>query len=151
MDQRREVEGLYRQEGAKIWRALVLSTGDPEIARDACAEAFAQLLARGDAVRDPRAWVWKAALRIGDREVSGRRPPTGTIERSYEMPEPTVDLMRALARLSPTQRRSVVLRYLNDWTIPEIARALGTSRGAVAVHLHAGRRRLRDLLETGDD
>jgi RNA polymerase sigma-70 factor, ECF subfamily len=145
-----EVERLYREEGARLWRTVVLQTGDPEIASDACAEAFAQLLARWDAVRDPRAWVWKAALRIGDR-AARRRPMRGEPEGIYELPEPVVDLVRGLSTLSPMQRKAVALRYVDDRSIADIARLLGSSPNAIAVHLFRGRRRLIQFLEVRDD
>jgi hypothetical protein len=42
-----DVERLYRDDGARLWRAILFLSGDPEIANDAVAEAFAQALARG--------------------------------------------------------------------------------------------------------
>ncbi len=58
------VEGVYRQHGPRIWRAVFAYCRDREIASDALAEASAQLLRRGDRVRDPAAWAWRAAFRI---------------------------------------------------------------------------------------
>ena len=46
-----ELERLYRRDGARLWRSLLGFTGDPELAKDAMAEAFAQALGRGDAIR----------------------------------------------------------------------------------------------------
>ena len=48
-------EAAYRQEGPRLWRALVVFTADRELASDALAEAFAQGLAGGDRVCDPAA------------------------------------------------------------------------------------------------
>lgn len=64
-----ELERLYREEGARIWRALVAHTGDREIAADAVAEAFAQALHRGDEVKAPGPWLWRAAFRIAMGEL----------------------------------------------------------------------------------
>ena len=47
-----QIELVYRRVGAKLWRALLAYSGDPELASDAVAEAFAQALGRGHAVRD---------------------------------------------------------------------------------------------------
>jgi RNA polymerase sigma-70 factor, ECF subfamily len=146
-----DVERLFAEESAKIWRSVLLHTGEFELARDATAEAFAQLLRSGSRVRDPRAWVWRAAFRIADREL-GRRShqPVVDVADPYEMPEQIVDLVRALRRLPATQREAVVLHHMADRSVAEIASILGTSAGAVAVHLHRGRRRLRELLEEPD-
>jgi DNA-directed RNA polymerase specialized sigma24 family protein len=40
----RRLEQLYRDEGARLWRALVAFTGNREMASDAVAEAFAQAI-----------------------------------------------------------------------------------------------------------
>jgi RNA polymerase sigma-70 factor, ECF subfamily len=142
---------LFAEESPKLWRSLLLHTGNPDVASEATAEAFAQLLRRGDAVRDPKAWLWRAAFKLAARELANMTP-TRSIERAaYEMPEPVIDLVRALASLSPMQRQAVVLHHLADRSVAEVAAVLGTSRSAVTVHLHRGRRRLRELLEDRDD
>ena len=56
------IELLYREQGARLWRALLAWSGDREIASDAVSEAFMQLIAKGAAVRDPQAGVWRAAF-----------------------------------------------------------------------------------------
>ena len=46
------LERLYREQGARMWHAVLAFAGDPEVASDAVAEAFAQALRRGDEIRD---------------------------------------------------------------------------------------------------
>ena len=70
-------------------------------------------------------------------------------EETYEMPEPAWEIMRALARLSPMQRASVVLHHYAGYPTKDIAVILGSTAAAVRVHLSAGRRRLREMLEGG--
>src|SRR4030095_4459457 len=65
------IERLYRERGDRIWRGLLAFAGDPEVASDAVAEAFAQVLRRGDEVRDPERWVWRAAFRIAAGALGG--------------------------------------------------------------------------------
>jgi len=62
------IERLYRERGDRIWRGLLAFSGDPEVASDAVAEAFAQVLRRGDEVRDPERWV--CDRRFGSRRAS---------------------------------------------------------------------------------
>jgi RNA polymerase sigma factor (sigma-70 family) len=57
------------------------------------------------------------------------------------------DVVQALARLTPRQRACVVLRYLEDMTIEQVADTLGNSPGTVKRHLHDALRLLRDVLE----
>ena len=142
-----EVERLYRVHGAKLWRSLLAYAGDPEIASDTMSEAFAQLLRRGAAVRDPERWLWAAAFRIAAGEVQRRRRVEPLLETgAYELEDPAIDLIRALGELSRNQRAAVVLHHAAGYPAADVARILGSTPAAVKVHLMRGRRRLRALL-----
>lgn len=149
----RSLETVYREHGQRMFRALVAYAGSPEIARDAVGEAFAQALARGDQLREPAAWVWRVAFIVARAELHDRHQmaPATDVEPSYELGEPTTDVFEALSRISPNQRLAVVLHDYADRPTSEIAELLGISRATVHVHLSAGRRRLRRLLEVRDD
>jgi RNA polymerase sigma-70 factor (ECF subfamily) len=142
------VERLYREQGDRIWRALLGFAGDPEIASDAEAEAFAQLLRRGTEVRDPERWVWQAAFKIAAGELKARNRPIPSITAgAYELDTPAIELANALHDLPDRQRSAVVLHYVDDRPVREVAAILGMTSGSVKVHLSRGRRRLRALLE----
>jgi RNA polymerase sigma-70 factor, ECF subfamily len=146
------IERLYRKRGDRIWRGLLAFSGDPEIASDAVAEAFAQVLRRGDEVRDPERWVWRAALRIAAGELRQRKRSEVLVAAgSYEMEEPARDLVVALRALSERQRAAVVLHDAAGYPAREVARIVGSTEAAVRVHLMRGRRRLRDLLKEDGD
>jgi RNA polymerase sigma-70 factor, ECF subfamily len=145
-------EQVYRAEGPRLWRSLLLLTGNPEIASDAMAEAFAQGIARGAAVRKPGAWVWRASFMIARGELKSQR-------ESLERPEPMthgseheelLDVLRLLSGLPPMQRGATVLHYYAGYSLAETASILGSSRSAVGVHLFRARTRLRKELG-GDD
>ena len=145
-----DVEALYRSEGARLWSAVRAYTGDRGVADDAVAEAFAQLLRRGDEVRNPGAWVWTTAFRAATRELQQRRatvpdPP----DAFYDPAIPDQRVLSAIAQLSDRQRASVVLHYYADRPVKEVADLLGSTTAAVGVHLFRARKNLRDLL--GDD
>jgi RNA polymerase sigma-70 factor, ECF subfamily len=145
------LERLYRQKGDRMWRSLLAFTGDPEIASDAVAEAFAQALRRGTQIREPERWLWRAVFRIAAGELKTRgRTSAGSAEGSYEIEEPAVELVAALARLSPKQRAAVVLHHAAGFPLKEIAPIIGSTSGAVKVHLARGRARLRELLGEDD-
>jgi len=148
----RGLEQLYRDDGARLWRALVAFSGDREVASDAVAEAFAQALGRGDHLRDPQRWVWRAAFRIAAGELKDRRrfrPPAP--DPGYEMEEPPARLVAGLSGLSPNQRAALVLHYYAGYPTKEIAGIIGSSAATVRVHLSQGRKRLRRILEELDD
>ena len=147
------IERLYRERGDRIWRGLLAFSGDPEVASDAVAEAFAQVLRRGDEIRDPERWIWRAAFRIAAGELKDRRRTVETTASigSYEMDEPARDLVVALGTLSERQRAAVVLHDAAGYPAREVARIIGSTEAAVRVHLMRGRRRLRELLKDDND
>jgi RNA polymerase sigma factor (sigma-70 family) len=141
-------EALYRRVSERLWRSLYAYTHDRELTNDALSEAFTQLIARGDAVRDPEAWVWRAAFRIAAGELKRRPSASDQIRtRSYEMPDSTADVIKALGALPNRQRAVIVLHDYADRPAREVGEALGITRATVYVHLGAARRRLRELLE----
>lgn len=142
-----ELEAIYRIHAGRLWRALLGFTGDPEVASDAMAEAFAQALGRLEAIRTPVPWVWRAAFRIAAGEMKQRGQRSTMEEEAYEMPDPARELIEALRVLSPKQRGAVVLHHYAGYSVREAAAILGSTASAVKVHLHRGRRRLRELLE----
>jgi RNA polymerase sigma factor (sigma-70 family) len=145
------VEHVYRQQAARLWRALVAYCGDPEVASDAVAEAFAQAIRRGSGIRDPERWVWKVAFRVAAGELKDRDRRTFQIdESSYELPEEAVTMVSLLGQLSPKQRAAVVLHYFVDLPNATIAEILGVTTATVRVHLSQGRKRLHRLLEEDD-
>jgi RNA polymerase sigma-70 factor (ECF subfamily) len=143
-------DAVFREHGARLCRSLLLYTGDRDLAADAVAEAFAQAIRRGDAIETPLAWITRAAYRIAAGDLKERRRASYPIvEQGYEMPEPTVDLVAALAELSPKQRAAAVLHFYDGYTKAETATLIGSTASAVGVHLFRARQKLRDLL--GDD
>jgi RNA polymerase sigma-70 factor, ECF subfamily len=151
-DREQEVERLYRTEGGRLWRAVMAYSGDREIANDAVAEAFAQVLSRGEAVAAPLAWLWRSAFRIaaGELKARGRMTPTAP-EAPYAAPEPLIDVLGALRQLSPNQREAVLLHDYADLSTADVARSMGIGHATVRVHVSHARRRLRRLLKDLDD
>lgn len=152
-----QVKVTYLEVRAPLWRALVAWSANPDVADEAVAEAFAQLLRRGDEVLDPASWVWRAAFRLaaGDlkrRGTSDRRRATDpdlidlVADVDDRLPEDALDLVAALGQLSDQQRQCVALVDIAGHTAPSAAEILGTSAATVRVQLMRARRQLRTLL-----
>ena len=148
-----DLEALYRADADRLWRALYAFAGDAEVASDALAEAYAQLLRRGGAVRDPAAWVWRAAFQIARGALKARRFEAGITVRDRDHVDSYVDqdLLTAVRKLPEGQRAAVILFYYADLPIRQIADRLGSNTLAVRANLSRGRRRLRELLGDDDD
>jgi RNA polymerase sigma-70 factor, ECF subfamily len=148
-----DLESVYREHSARLYRSLLLYTGNPEIAADSVAEAFAQALARGDAIVGADRWVWKVAFNLAGREIAHRRKTASTAipEISYEIPDTPVDLSLAMRRLSPMQRAAVALHDFAGYSLRDTASISGSTASAVSVHLVRAHTKLRKLLEVRDE
>ena len=154
-DRRRhdEVRSLYEQERRTLWRALLAWSGSQDVAEEAVAEAFAQLLRRGQGVLDPKAWIWRTAFKVAAGDLQRRRArPASSLENvevaapAVALPGDVLDLLAALGPLSEQQRACVALVYVADRSATDAARVLGTSAATVRVQLMRARRSLRTTL-----
>jgi len=143
------IERSYRANAPRLWRSLLLFSGNTDVADEALAEAFAQAVARGDALRDVDAWIWKAAFKIAGGELQRRRrlAVEALPDLPVEMPQETVDLVSALRSLAPRQREALILHHYAGYSTKEVARILGSTAPGVGMLMDRGRRKLRPLLE----
>jgi RNA polymerase sigma-70 factor (ECF subfamily) len=139
----------YEEIGARLWRAIRGYSGSADIADEAVAEAFAQLVRRGSAVFEPRAWIWRTAFAIArgelkDRELRNHIPVELRSEPHVEQWPHELD---ALMALRERDREVLVLRYIAGYSAEEIGRVQGLTAGAVRVRLHRATQRARRLLK----
>ncbi len=92
-----------------------------------------------------RAEVWRRLTELV-RPSEQRTPDASLISQ-----EASETVRRAIATLGQRDREALVLRYLEEQTIEEIATALGLTRGALEVRLSRARARLKALLEKQGD
>ena len=157
-------EGSYRRVVALV-AAIV---GDRHQAEDIAQEAFSRALTRWHRIARyelPEAWVRRVALRLtidaarrthrvrvmSALLVVGQRG--GSSDR-YDMHDPleATALSVALMRLPLPQRQVLVLYYLADLPVEDIARDCGISVGTVRTRLAAARQRLhRELAESDEE
>ncbi len=142
-----DFDALFREAGTGVFRTLYAYTGGRrDIAEEAMAEAFARALARSGTIRDPIAWIYRTAFRLANDELRAeRKRGPAPIEEGSPPPELS-GLIEALRRLSPNQRAAIVLRHVLDLDVPEVAHRMGTAIPTVRVHIHRGRKKLRELL-----
>lgn len=125
-------------------------TGDFPVAQDIAQEAFTRAIMRWDKVRtyeDPAAWVRRVAFNLAASRWRRGRVAAAYVRRQREEyvagPSPDrVALVRALASLPDKQRRVVILHYLADLSIADIARQEEVSPNTVKSWLHRSRAQL---------
>lgn len=105
-----------------------------------------------------RGWLWTILLNLVRNRARSRkrRPPTTDIETATSPPAhadiaaaavATVDVARALTTLDPADREVLVLRYVADLSVAEIAEATGRPQGTVKSRTYRSLARLRTVLE----
>ena len=145
---RAKLEEAYRAHGSNLWRAIyAFAGGRASLADDVVSEAFAQAGRRIEAIRDLRAWLFRAAFRIAAGELAHvHEESIDGNELSAFSDDLDLELREMASHLSPAQRRAFVLRELLGFSTAETAKLVGSSEVSVRVHLHAARRRLAEMM-----
>jgi RNA polymerase sigma-70 factor (ECF subfamily) len=148
-----DFEVWYMREHPRLVAALLLVTGDVDLAREAVDEACSRALARWERVADmdsPGGYVYRIALHEAWRRRRRARIERGLWARSRiesVVPAPTGEAWDLVRGLAPRQRTAVVLRYVADLTEAEIAHVMGVSRSTVSSTLIDARRLIAERLE----
>jgi RNA polymerase sigma-70 factor (ECF subfamily) len=133
--------------------------GDPE---DLLGEVFLQVARdigrfSGDAAA-LRRWVFAIAHnRVLDaRRREARRPKVADADVPEQPVRPPADpvdpaLVHALESLTPEQREVILLRFVADLSLEEVAKLTKRKVGAVKALQHRGLENLGRILPTGDD
>jgi RNA polymerase sigma-70 factor (ECF subfamily) len=144
-----DFDSLYAAHYADLTVQLYAYFGDRHEAQDIVQEAFCRALTRWGSVStydDPVAWVRRVAWNLALSRWRRARTALNFLRRQ-RVAEPQVDgpdpervaLVDALAVLPDTLRRAMVLRYLADMTIAEIAERENVAEGTVKSWLYRGR------------
>jgi RNA polymerase sigma-70 factor (sigma-E family) len=148
---------IYRASHQRLVVQLYGITGDLQEAQDAVQEAFVRGLSRRRlaTVDNPEAWLRTVAVNIARSRWRRRQAMNALLlRRAVAEPVPVpgmsedhVAVITALRQLPRAQRETVVLHYLTDLPVDEVARAMGVATGTVKSRLHRARARLADLLD----
>ncbi len=142
-------------------RILTIALADRAAAEEATQEAFTRALKHWRRVRQidqPRSWLYVVAMNhVRDGWRKAHRRPRWDESLTPVGPDlsgriaTAVSVRDAIATLPDRQREAVVLRYLADLTLAEVAEAMGCALGTVKATLHQALRSLRVELEEDDD
>jgi RNA polymerase sigma-70 factor, ECF subfamily len=155
MDER-EFDELYASSYGRLTAQLYAMVGDRDEAEECIQEAFArawQHRAKLERSGRPEAWVRTTAYRLAvsrwRRVLLARRSPDRALTPSEprDASDERLALVTALRRLPEAQRRVVVLYYIADLSVADVARETGITDGTVKGYLSRGRATLAGLLE----
>jgi RNA polymerase sigma-70 factor (ECF subfamily) len=159
---------LYDRHQDLVFRTARAIVGDSEGAGDVLQEVFLRLHRfshRVDPSRPMEPWLYRVTVNQACTWVKRRRwtwpidelaewlsgdrsqTPTHVIERreSWDAVE------RAIWTLPLAQRTVIVLYYINDLSLQEIADIIDVPTGTVKSRLHYGRRSMRKAMEAEED
>jgi RNA polymerase sigma-70 factor (sigma-E family) len=145
----------------RLRRTGYLLSGDWDLADDLAQETLIRVYSSWSRIRDPGARDAFAATTLVNRYRSHfRRASRREIPQSNDVfpdsaaptTEPPDDrIIAALARLGPSQREIVVLRYWEDYSVADTARILGLSVGTVTSQSSRALASLRTVLAPSPD
>jgi RNA polymerase sigma-70 factor (ECF subfamily) len=151
-----DFDDVYYASYTGVLRAVILLVPSREDAHDVVQEAYVRALARWDDVgrlESPQAWVRKVAMNAAidtrRRERSRRSAYRRLLGRPLPVPPSDadgIDVERALAALPAAQRQAIVLHYLVDMSVAQIAAETGRPVGTIKTNLARGRTALAALL-----
>ncbi|HET7518035.1 MAG TPA: SigE family RNA polymerase sigma factor [Actinomycetes bacterium] len=155
-----DFEEFYAATVGRLLGQLFLVTGDLHVAEEIIQEAFTRASMRWSRLRDydvPEAWVRRVAMNLAaDRARSLRRQARAILNLGPPPAVPAVSvdtlaLIEALRTVPVRQRQAIVLHYLADLPIQEIAQVLAVPNGTVKSLLARGRRALAAKLGESEE
>jgi RNA polymerase sigma-70 factor, ECF subfamily len=157
-----EIESLMRAHYPYIQRLAISILDDESEADDAAQETFIAALRslerfRGEA--SSRTWLTSIAVNICRGRLRKRKiiqtlqstlqnlhllhPTLITPEDNALQNESDQRLWQAVDQLDEKHRLAVILRYVHEMSVPEIATVLDTSQGTIHSRLHYARKKLQ--------
>ena len=165
----REAFGLLVEQFQRTVHSICLRRlGNPSEALELTQEVFLHVMRRIDQLREPKrfaGWLRQVAIRMAINRATRRNAPpsveTTVLEGASEHHDDPLDhlisreraqrLYEGLERLKPLDRETLVLFYIQDLSLVEMAERLDVPLGTIKRRLHTARKRLKTALETGAD
>ena len=162
---RHALEELFDREFDTIFKFALARSGDRETADEVAADVFlaaAQALESGAEESIGLPWLYVVARRRlidiwrrQEREQNrlkrlidyDRRNQEGEVDDRYPSEHSENRALRALQKLPERQRAAITLRYLDGFSVSEIARVMGVEYKAAESLLSRGRRSFMDAWE----
>ncbi len=147
-----DFEEFTRARTSHLYRTAWLLVGDRHHAEDLVQETLAKMFLGWRGIDNPSAYAQTVLTRTflsQRRRRSWTEQPTSTVpdraERSGDL-ELRLSLQQALAELDPLDRAVLVLRFLEDRSVEQVALDLGKTANSIKSRTSRALDRLRDVL-----
>lgn len=155
-------EDFYAREFAAVVGLAYALSGSRWGAEDLAQEAFLAAHRGWDRVgryEHPGVWVRRVVANLSVSVFRRRVAETkalalvalGYAPALPELSAEDAEFWQAVRSLPRRQAQAIALHYLEDLSVAEVARILGTAEGTVKKHLHEGRKALARRLELEED
>ena len=156
-----QLERIFDRHYELIYRTAYGLTGSTADAEDIVQTIFVRLLNRelpADLSTTPERYLYRAAFNLSLNTIRDKKREvlidnmevfdTSYVTGGASAEDLALDqaLREAIAVLNPAAAQIVILRYVHDYSLADIARMLGTTRSTVAVSLYRSRSRLKKYL-----
>ena len=156
-----QLERIFDRHYELMYRTAYGLTGSAADAEDIVQTIFVRLLNRElppDLNTAPERYLYRAAFNLSLNTIRDKKREVlidnmEEFDARYDTGGASAEdlaldqaLREAIAVLNPAAAQIVILRYVHDYSLAEIARTLGTTRSTVAVSLYRSRSRLKKYL-----
>ncbi len=160
----RALESIYDEYSDKIYRYIYHRVGDPDVAEDLTALTFTKMLEAIHSGKEWRTsfsgWLYRIAHNlIVDHYRRKGRAQHVSLDVGLPLRAENADpfqaaakalqqesLREAISQLTPDQANVIVMRFIEGYSIAEVAKAIGKTEGAVKALQFRAVERLRRLL-----
>lgn len=147
------MERIMQTYGNMLFRVCLITLGNANDAEDAVQEILIKYLQKAPAFEDAeheKAWLIRVATnQCRDMLRFRSRHPVINIEEINEFTGEKSDsgIMEALMTLPDKFRTVLLLHYVEEYSVREIARIIGKTASAIKMRLQKGRKLLREAYQ----
>lgn len=157
----------YENFADAIFRYCYFKVSDRELAKDILQETFTKtwdFISRGGEVKDLRPFLYRVANNLIIDFYRNKKATPSSLEemrengiefhhniydnkKDQEMIYLKDDLLKIINKIDESYREVIIMRYIDEIPVKEIAVILDDSENAIYVRIHRGLKKLREILK----
>lgn len=162
-----EFLSAYDEYSDAIFRHCYFRIYDRELAKDLVQDTFFKTwtyIEKGEVIKNLRAFLYKVANNLIIDHSRTKKHSTLSLDKlaekgfvpqdndhhSIEKKIATKEVIEKLDQLDRTYRIPMIMRYIDELSVKEIARALNLSENVVSVRIHRGLDKLKKLVQSDE-